>query len=139
MTVDPIATLVVDYLSALQMLSVEIDRAMKALARNSLPAFLDSVARQESWCDEMSFLARGFQVRVESAAVPATQVLDPLLAARIRDAHLQLQRLNRCYAALLTSASCSVKELTALCRSCLEQFQFATTELPQQKSWTCEV
>jgi hypothetical protein len=139
MTVDPMTTLAGDYLSILKALCVEINFAMLALARNSSSDFRDSVARQESLCDEMSYLAQGLLARVEPPASLATPLLDPQFAARIRDAQWQLQRLNRCYADLLASASWSVKELSALCRSCLEQFQFATAEVPQQKTWSCEV
>ena len=139
MTDVPTATLAADYLSRLQALSVEIDTAMKALARNCCTDFRESVEHQEALCSEMNYLVRGLRERVEPSANSALGLLDPQLAARIRDAQMQLHRLNVCYAALLASSSRSIEALSAVCRTCLDQFQFATKELPKQQTWSCEV
>lgn len=139
MTAVPTAALAGNYLSVLQALSIEIEEAMGAIARNSCSDFRERVARQEALCSELNYLAQGLLSRAEPPASPSTRLLDPQLATRIRDAHTQLLRLNRTYALLIASSSRTVAALSALCRMSLDQFQFATKELPKQQTWSCEV
>lgn len=139
MTTVPTATLAGHYLSVLQALSIEIEEAMSAIARNSCSDFRERVARQETLCSEMNHIVQNMLARSEASATPRTSLLEPQLATRIHDAHEQLRRLNRSYAALLGSSSRTVAALSALCRTSLDQFQFATTELPKQQTWSCEV
>ena len=139
MTAVPTAALAGNYLSVLQALSVEIEEAMGAIARNSCSDFRERVARQETLCSEMNYLVQSLLSRVESSASPSTRLLDPQLSTRIRDAHAQLLCLNRSYALLLASSSRTVAALSALCRTSLSQFQFCSKELPKQQTWCCEV
>jgi len=128
-----------EYLQSLRSLTVELERAMQAIARNSLPGLEDSIANQQVLSARLSKLADDLCVPLEANPAIAQSSSDGPLMHQIRAASLSLQRLNQRYAALIRHSSRSVAMMASLFGSFNGQFQEASGPRLKHQTWSCQM
>ena len=114
---------------AVRSLNCEIQAAISAITSNSLPAFLESIARQEMLC---ALLADAVQ---HSPSQDADRSAGAQLHSEIRT----LGSTMRTYNALLRRCAKSNALLIALCQSCAGTFRGAHAPSSRGRSLSCQV
>ena len=128
-----------DYLVSLRSLTCELERAMQAIAHNSLPDLEESIASQQMLSSRIRELADDMCVPLEArAALPAASV-DKDMALQIRAAADELQTLNQRYAMLIRHSSRSVALMAGLFGSLKGQFQEASGPRLKHQTWSCQM
>jgi len=115
------------HLQQVRALSRELASAISALERNDLPALQSSLALQENICSDLTAQAAAADISLGN------------LPNEIRDAHLELARLNGMYAALLRRSRRSAGLLTALYRYCSQGSSGDAPAVAKRQTWSCEV
>jgi hypothetical protein len=128
-----------EYLQSLRALSHELERAMQAIARNSLAEFEESVAIQQSLSDRLSELAQELSAPLEADSLGTEARLDNDMTNLIQSASGTLQKLNLRYAALLEHSSRSVALMASLFSSFKGQFQEASGPRLKHQTWSCQM
>jgi hypothetical protein len=128
-----------EYLESLHAMAAELERAMQAIARNSIADFEESIAIQQSLGDRLKELAADLSVPLEAHPASIGVQLDREMTNQIKDASTTLQRLNLRYAALLEHSSRSVALMTSLFRSFQGQFQEASGPGLKHQTWSCRM
>ena len=118
------------YLANLRALSREIASAISAVEQNDLARFQSNVAAQEMICGELS--------QPQGSISPLNGADRAADWSEIRDAHLQLSRLNRVYAALLKRSYHSNALLAALYRNYGQGYGQTSTAPAETHTWSCE-
>ncbi len=132
-----------EYLHLLQSLAEELEVAMRAISRNALLDFEESLMDQEALGARLRMLAseaslfRQRNPAEVSADSPAG--IDSELASRIIRASTTLQQLNREYAALLQYSSRSAAMMVSLLSGCKGQFQEASGPRLKVQTWSCQM
>ncbi len=103
-----------EYLQLLRLLAFELERAMGAIAQNSLSALEDSVANQQAFSTRIGELAQDLGKTVKARGSACPNLTDEGLMGQIRAANDSLQSLNRRYSALLKLSSHSVALMVSL-------------------------
>ncbi len=119
------------YLHQVDELRNEIQSAMLAIAGNSLSVLEGSLWRQEVLCTSLKHLSHTF----------APEDLHGPLTARIREASLALNELNRAYSLLIQQSSQSADLLYRLCCGYKEQTSSSTSSprlSDTRQAWSCE-
>lgn len=125
-----------EHLQLLQSLARELERAMSAIARNSIDDLEDSIAQQQSLSAQLVVLSDGLKSQFSLDAPVALAGRDTLLD-EIRAASGALQGLNQRYAALLEHSSRSVALMVSLFSSFKGQFQEGSGPRLKQQTWSC--
>ncbi len=128
-----------EYLQLLRLLACELERAMHAIAENSLPEFEDSVYSQEALSSRLSELAAELDISAQAPpAVLSPQTNDNLIS-QIHAASGTLQTLNQRYAALLQHSSRSVALMVSLFDSFKGNLQEGTGFRSKLQTWSCQM
>jgi len=128
-----------DCLQQMQALAIEISVSMDAIVSNSMPAFQDSVARQEMLCSSVAGMANTVGGGFGTSIQPIISGVDATIESKIRAASNELCELNLQYAALLRHSGKSLAVLTTLYKSRTGQFQEARGPRLKHQTWSCEV
>ena len=128
-----------EYLQSLRALAVELERAMDAIARNSLAEFEESVEAQQSLSSRLGELARELSAPLETDSANTEARLDHDMTNLIQSASGTLQKLNLRYAALLDHSSRSVAMMASLFSSFKGQFQEASGPRLKHQTWSCRM
>jgi hypothetical protein len=123
---------VTDYLQQMQVMSAELETAMRAVAANSLSELEASVARQE-------MIAAGLRTTAGNAADDLRLGAEAPLRTATRHAAARLQSLNLQYAALLRRSGSSIAVLSALCRGQQGQMMEVRGTGMRRQTWSCEM
>ena len=127
------------YLELLLSLASELERAMEAIARNSLSEFTDSVANQEALSGQLVALGRAAGEQVRDDSMSTAVHIDADLAQQIRQASTSLQSLNRQYAALLQHSGHSIELMVSLLSSFKGQLQEASGARLKHQTRSCQM
>jgi hypothetical protein len=127
------------YLQHLQELASEINLATGAIAANALPAFQESVAKQEMLSASLASMANTVSQRLHSPQGVSPSQGETAIESRIRQASLELNELNLRYAALLRHSGKSIALLASLCRTHAGQFQEGRGPRLKRQTWSCEM
>jgi hypothetical protein len=125
-----------DYLAAMCALGDELERAIQAIAENSLTDLEESVAHQQELSVKLHTLADGLSAQLDDDA-PISTPLSGDIVYQIHAATEVLQNLNLCYAALLRHSSRGTGQMTAL----FQTFQGQESVSPgtKRQTWSCSV
>lgn len=128
-----------EYLELLRAMASELDRAMGAIAQNSLTSLEDSISNQQALAAHLGELAGDLSkpAATPSAATPADE--DQGLIDQIHHAAETLQTLNQRYSALLQLSSHSVALMVSLFNSFRGQIQEDAGPRLKQQTWSCQV
>ena len=124
-----------EHLALLRSLARELERAMQAIARNSLTDLEDSIANQQDLSSRLTALAQDRR---------ATSPLSPFtggegdLRQEVRAAAGELQKLNLQYSKLIEHSSRSAAQMAALFNSFRGQFQEGSGAREKQQTWSCQ-
>ena len=102
-----------EHLDALHALAFEIDRAMQAIVRNDLAELEDSIAAQQSLCQQLSNSSQQI-ARCSRLQAGSAESLDPEIRHQIDAATGELKKLNQRYSTLLKYSSRSAEMMTLL-------------------------
>jgi hypothetical protein len=127
-----------EYLQSLHSLTMELERAMQAIAHNALSELEESVANQQVLSAQLGVLADELCVPLKASATRQTYA-DEDMMRRIHDAAGKLEKLNRQYAALLKHSSRSVALMSSLFGSFQGQFQEASGPRLKHQTWSCQM
>ncbi len=128
-----------EYLQLLRLMAFELDRAMQAIAQNSLTALEDSVANQQAFSERLGELADDLCSPTRERPLSAGNRADGGLMDQIGAASGALQSLNRRYAALLKHSSHSVALMVSLFSSFQGQMQEDSGPRLKQHTWSCQI
>jgi hypothetical protein len=128
-----------EYLELLHSMAHELDRAMGAIAENSLSTLEDSIANQQSFAARLSELAEDLSEPARDRSVAAADHHDEHLMCEIRGAADALQSLNLRYAALIKLSSHSVGLMVSLFNSFKGQIQEGSGAGLKQQTWSCQM
>jgi hypothetical protein len=128
-----------EHLQLLRSLASELERAMDAMARNSLPELEDSVANQQELSQQLNQLADELSASAQTCYPVPTQSSDSDLMQEIRTAAGELQRLNFRYSVLLQHSSRSVALMASLFTSFQGQLQEASGPRLKHQTWSCRM
>lgn len=150
-TAVPEATSTGEWLERLQVLAVELEAGMSALAANQLSAFEESVARQQSLCGQLGAVVprQRASSRPDAAGMQHDELHavsweagDAELAKRIHSASQTIQVLNARYTALLRHSGRSLRMFATLQGGCEGHLPRRAGAAPQGKTqrhtWSCE-
>lgn len=128
-----------EYLSAVEDLTLELHRAVKALAAGALLDLEASLARQRVGCAHLA----GLRSRhVLLAAHPDTTTLsgtDPVMASRISTATVALEATTRRYAMLLKHFGETARIFAGIFRSYGDSAAGGVCLQKSPRSWSCEL
>ncbi|HUN84051.1 MAG TPA: hypothetical protein VMU48_06715 [Terracidiphilus sp.] len=127
------------HLQLLRSLACELERAMKAVAQNSLPELEDSIANQQVLSARLSKLANGLSRDFRETTAPSLAHLDRDLMRQIGVASSTLQKLNQRYSALIQHSSRSVELMVSLFSSFKGQFQEGSAPRLKHQTWSCQI
>jgi hypothetical protein len=128
-----------EYLQSLRSMTSEMERAMQAIAHNTLPELEESVANQQILSVRLGTLANDLCVPLEAKDTISHTNVDVELMSQIRGAMGTLQNLNRQYAALLQHSSRSLAVMASLFNSAKGQFQEASGPRLKHQTWSCQM
>ena len=128
-----------EYLQSLHSLTVELEKAMQAIAQNDVSDLEESIANQQVLSARLSKLANELCVPLEAKPAISHAILDAGLTQQIRSANETLQNLNQRYAALLQHSSHSVALMASLFNSFKGQFQEASGPRLKHQTWSCQM
>lgn len=128
-----------EYLQLLRLLACELERAMHAIAQNSLSEFEDCVCSQEALSARLTELAGELNFSARNGA-PAglPRPIDDLMM-QIHAASGTLELLNQRYAALLQHSSRSVALMVSLFDSFKGNLQEGTGVRSKLQTWSCRM
>jgi hypothetical protein len=129
----------VEYLELLRSLAEELDRAMHAIAQNSLAPLEDSVANQQALAARLHELANELGQPAQRGSSTSLGKGDEGLMSQIRGASETLQTLNQRYSALLKLSSHSVGLMVSLFSSFRGQIQEGAGTRLKHQTWSCQV
>jgi len=127
------------HLQLLRSLACELERAMNAVAQNSLPELEDSIANQQVLSARLSKLANGLSRDFRETTAPSLAHLDRDLMRQIGVASSTLQKLNQRYSALIQHSSRSVELMVSLFSSFKGQFQEGSAPRSKHQTWSCQI
>ncbi len=127
------------YLQLLRSLACELERAMQAIAKNSLLEFDESVRRQETLSARITDLAMELKVSSQPVAHSAARYTSDGLMQQIRVASATLQTLNQQYGSLLQHSSRSVALMVSLFESFKGNLQEGTGSRSKYQTWSCQI
>ncbi len=127
--------LAAEYLRILQEFSYEIDAATRAITRNALSEFEESVRRQEELSGKVREVVTAINASWEGAKFSIPN--NPQLSKQVGLALKHFQRLNLRYAALLKHSSHSIALMSSLCRTYSAEFP-AASGTERKQTWSCE-
>ncbi|MGA2534433.1 MAG: hypothetical protein ABSF53_00345 [Terracidiphilus sp.] len=127
-----------EHLQILFSLAHELERAMQAIAHNSLSELEDSVANQQALSDRLVELGRDVNKRFKKGADDPVQI-DADLMQQVRNASATLQSLNRSYSALLQHSSHSVGLMVSLFSSFRGQIKEGSGSRLKHQTWSCQI
>lgn len=128
-----------EYLQLLRLMAFELDRAMKAIAQNSLADLEDSIANQEAFSTRLREISLDLSRSVkEKPAVPPAG-FESGLVGEIHAASETLQALNSRYSALLKLSSHSVALMVTLFNSYKGQIQEDSGSRAKYQTWSCQM
>jgi len=128
-----------EYLQLLRSLAGELERAMHAIAANSLVDLEESVANQQDLSSRLTLLVNQICIPLEAGATSTQADMDETLKGQIRSASDSLQILNKRYAALLQHSSRSVALMISLFNSVRGQIQEASGPRLKYQTWSCQI
>lgn len=128
-----------EYLQLLRLLACELERAMHAIAENSLPEFEDSVYSQEALSSRLSELAAELDISAQAPPAVLSPHTNDNLISQIHAASGTLQTLNQRYAALLQHSSRSVALMVSLFDSFKGNLQEGTGFRSKLQTWSCQM
>jgi peptidoglycan hydrolase CwlO-like protein len=128
-----------EHLELLHSLAHELERAMQAIASNSLAELEDSIANQQALSARVTELANALKAELYEESAAAHRRNDDRLAREIRAASGTLQTLNQRYSALLQHSSRSVAMMVSLFSSFKGQIQEGPGARLKQQTWSCRV
>jgi hypothetical protein len=129
----------VDYLEALRSLADEIEKAMQAVARNSLADFEESLAAQQLLSTDLLVLRGELAATLEAHSASSVMAIEAELLSQIFVASEILQGVNRCYAALIQHSSRSAAQMALLFSSFQGKLQEASGPGLKQQTWSCQM
>jgi hypothetical protein len=127
-----------DHLQVLFSLGNELERAMQAIAHNSLSELEDSVANQQALSARLLELGHDANNRFKKDAAGPVQV-DADLMDQVRNASERLQSLNRSYSMLLQHSSRSVGLMVSLFSSFTGQIREGSGPRLKHQTWSCQI
>lgn len=129
-----------EYLQLLRLMAFELDRAMKAIAHNSLSDLEDSIANQDAFSTRLSELSLDLSKSVKERPASAEPgCVEGDLINEIHSASDTLQTLNRRYSALLKLSGQSVALMVTLFSSYKGQIQEDSGSRPKHQTWSCQM
>ena len=128
-----------EHLELLHSLAHELERAMQAIASNSLAELEDSIANQQALSARVTELANELKAELYQETAAAYRQNDERLVHEIRAASGTLHTLNQRYSALLQHSSRSVAIMVSLFSSFRGQIQEAPGSKLKQQTWSCRV
>lgn len=128
-----------EHLQLLRSLACELERAMNAIAQNSLPELEDSVANQQALSARLLKLASGLSKDFRETKASSLAHADEDLIQQIGAASSTLQKLNHQYSALIQHSSRSVELMVSLFSSFTGQFQEGSASRPKHQTWSCQI
>ncbi len=128
-----------EHLQLLRSLACELERAMNAIAQNSLPELEDSVANQQALGARLVKLADGLSANLRETTAASPALVDEDLIQQIGAASGTLQKLNQRYSALLQHSSRSVELMVSLFSSFKGQFQEGSAPRSKHQTWSCQI
>ena len=128
-----------EYLQSLRSLSNELERAMQAIANNSLPELEESIETQQALSAQLSILADDLCLPLEANAEVSQARIDEDMKQQIRAAGDSLQKLNQRYAALIRHSSRSLALMASLFSSFQGQLQEASGPRLKYQTWSCQM
>ncbi len=128
-----------EHLQLLRSLACELERAMDAIAHNSLPELEDSVANQQALSARLVKLANGLSRDFRETTAASLAHVDQDLIQQIGSASNTLQKLNQRYSALIQHSSRSVELMVSLFSSFKGQFQEGSAPRSKHQTWSCQI
>jgi hypothetical protein len=128
-----------EHLHLLRSLANELERAMHAIAHNSLSELEESVTNQQVLSTRLGKLADDLCVPLEENPAASESSVDESLMSQIDAAAETLQRLNHRYSILLQHSSRSVSLMTSLFNSFQGQLQEASAPRSKYQTWSCQM
>ncbi|MFZ0747278.1 MAG: hypothetical protein WAM85_22935 [Terracidiphilus sp.] len=128
-----------EHLQLLRSLACELERAMNAIAQNSLPELEDSVANQQALSARLVKLANGLSRDFKETTATSLAFVDEDLIQQIGAASSTLQKLNQQYSALIQHSSRSVALMVSLFSSFTGQFQEGSASRSKHQTWSCQI
>ena len=126
-----------EYLELLRLLAFELERAMRAIAQNSLPALEDSVANQQAFSTRLGEVAQDLSKPCIERGAFGRTLPDDKLMDEIQVASRTLNNLNQRYATLLNLSSHSVAQMVSLFRSFQGQLKEDSGPRLKLHTWSC--
>lgn len=128
-----------EYLQLLRSMTVELERSMQSIARNTLLELEESIDSQQVLSARLARLADDLCVPLQGKPVITRAAIDEDMMRQIRASDETLQRLNHRYAALLQHSSRSVGLMASLFSSFQGQFQEASGPRLKHQTWSCQM
>jgi phosphoglycerate-specific signal transduction histidine kinase len=128
-----------EYLQLLRSLACEVERAMQAISRNSLPDFEESVRKQETLSARVTDIAKELNVFARTGADSHLPHTSDSLMSEIKAASSTLQTLNQRYGALLQHSSRSVALMVSLFDSFRGNLREGNGSRPKLQTWSCQI
>jgi len=128
-----------EYLELLRSLASEMEKAMRAIARNALPDLEESVASQQIMSARLLALANEISPSLKSNPAVSQAGVDEDMKHQVLVAGDTLQKLNRRYAALLQHSSRSVALMASLFNSYKGQLKEASGPRLKHQTWSCRM
>jgi len=128
-----------EYLQLLRSLAYELERAMRAITRNALSEFEDSLANQQVMSERLTELATALNCAQGPGEQHSPVNAEDGLMLQIQIASAALQSLNHRYAALIAHSSRSVAMMVSLFNSFKGNLQEVPGARPELHTWSCQV
>ena len=128
-----------EYLQLLHSMAFELERAMSAIAGNSIHAFEESLANQEAFSARLVELAENLSKPSPTDRLVNPAIADDSMMRQVHTASAALQNLNRRYSALLKFSSHSVALMVSLLSSYQGQFQEGSGPRLKLQTWSCQI
>lgn len=126
-----------EHLRLLQALSLELEKAIHAIACDDLATLTSSIACQDEMSEQLNRLADALAT---SQSGPAAEPLDQDLKRQLLESSQQLDQLNLRYSLLLKHSSRSVAMMATLFRSFSGEIQEEVADKDQrQQTWSCRI
>lgn len=127
-----------EYLQLLHSMAFEIERAMSAIAKNSIGALEESLANQEAFSTRLVELADDLGSPAEMESPGGAAMGSDRAMRQIHAASDALQALNRRYSALLKLSSHSVALMVSLFSSYQGQMREDSGARLKLQTWSCQ-
>jgi hypothetical protein len=128
-----------EHLQLLRSLAGELERAMRAIARNDIDELEQSIANQQEMSSQLSNLADDLNAPAHAHLPFSSDSIDADLIQEIQAAAGELQTLNLRYSILLKHSSRSVAMMASLFSSFRGEFQEASGTRLKHQTWSCQM